>query len=188
MRPGPNSRRLRGRGSGPRRSGPGRSQNFDSNGPDVKVRGSAQQVVDKYLVLAREATTAGNPVMAEAYYQHAEHYFRVQSANNAANAAAANNGSSSHAGDQGGNGREQPAYEPDRPADGANGDNGAAEKVVEAVPAVAPQPAIESAPEPAAESGPEPSAEAASERSAPRRRRSRNRDSGPAKEPIEPPN
>ena len=70
---------MRGRGNGPRRNngGPSRSQHFESNGPDVKVRGNAQQVVEKYLALAREAATAGDPVMAENYYQHAEHYFRL---------------------------------------------------------------------------------------------------------------
>jgi len=71
---------MRGRGNGPRRNGggPSRSQHFESNGPDVKVRGNAQQVVEKYLTLAREAATAGDPVMAENYYQHAEHYYRIQ--------------------------------------------------------------------------------------------------------------
>lgn len=70
---------MRGRNNGSRRNnGPTRSQHFDSNGPDVKVRGNAQQVVEKYLALAREAATAGDPVMAENYYQHAEHYYRLQ--------------------------------------------------------------------------------------------------------------
>lgn len=71
---------MRGRGNGPRSNngGPSRSQHFESNGPDVKVRGNAQQVVEKYLTLAREAATAGDPVMAENYYQHAEHYYRIQ--------------------------------------------------------------------------------------------------------------
>lgn len=80
MRPGPNNRRMRGRGNGARRSGPSRTQHFDSNGPDLKVRGNAQQIVDKYQALAQEAMTAGNPVMAENYYQHAEHYLRILSA------------------------------------------------------------------------------------------------------------
>jgi len=85
MRSGPNTRRPMRRGNnnsgGGRRSGSPRSQSFDSNGPDIKVRGNAQQVVDKYQALAREASTAGDPVMAENYYQHAEHYFRVLNAN-----------------------------------------------------------------------------------------------------------
>ena len=81
MRPSPNNRRMRGRGNGGRRSGPSSSQHFDSNGPDLKVRGNASQIVDKYQTLAREATTSGDPVMAENYYQHAEHYLRILSAN-----------------------------------------------------------------------------------------------------------
>ena len=68
-------------GNSGRRGGSPRSQNFESNGPDIKVRGNAQQIVDKYQTLAREAATAGNPVMAENYYQHAEHYHRVLTAN-----------------------------------------------------------------------------------------------------------
>jgi len=73
---------MRSRNSG-RRNQSNRPQNFESSGPDIKVRGSAQQVVEKYLQLARDATMAGNPIMAENYYQHAEHYFRVQNANGA---------------------------------------------------------------------------------------------------------
>jgi len=87
MRSGPNNRRQNrrgGGGGGGRRGGQPRSQSIDSNGPDIKVRGNAQQVVDKYQALAREAATTGDPVMAENYYQHAEHYFRVLGANGAA--------------------------------------------------------------------------------------------------------
>jgi hypothetical protein len=81
MRSGPNPRRLRGRGSNSnRRNNAPRNQNFESNGPDVKVRGNAQQVVEKYLQLARDASTAGDPVAAENYFQHAEHYYRLQTA------------------------------------------------------------------------------------------------------------
>jgi len=67
-------------GNSGRRGGSPRTQNFESNGPDIRVRGNAQQIVDKYKTLAREAATAGNPVMAENYYQHAEHYHRVLTA------------------------------------------------------------------------------------------------------------
>ena len=80
MRSGPNNRRSRGRGNSGRGNRPQRNNNFDSSGPDTKVRGTAQQVVDKYQALAREAATAGDPVKAENYYQHAEHYYRVLSA------------------------------------------------------------------------------------------------------------
>lgn len=80
MRQGPNNKRMRSRGSGRKHSNP-RSYNYESNGPDVKVRGNAQQVVEKYLSLARDAYSAGDRVSAESYYQHAEHYYRVLNAN-----------------------------------------------------------------------------------------------------------
>ncbi len=57
-----------------------RHQSFDSNGPDVRVRGNAWQVYEKYQSLARDATSAGDRVMAESYLQHAEHYYRVTEA------------------------------------------------------------------------------------------------------------
>jgi len=50
---------------------------FDSNGPDIRVRGTAQQLFEKYLQLGRDATSGGDRVMAEGYLQYAEHYFRV---------------------------------------------------------------------------------------------------------------
>lgn len=74
MKQGSNSRRTRGRGNGRRQS---KNQNFDSNGPDVRVRGNAQQVLDKYLVLARDALAAGDRISSENYFQHAEHYYRI---------------------------------------------------------------------------------------------------------------
>src|SRR5579863_7242786 len=58
-----------------------RSQTFDSNGPNVKIRGNAYQVFERYLALAREAQTSGDRIAAENFYQHAEHYFRVMNAN-----------------------------------------------------------------------------------------------------------
>jgi hypothetical protein len=60
---------------------PHRSQTFDSNGPNVKIRGNAYQVYERYLGLAREAHSAGDRIAAENFFQHAEHYFRVMSAN-----------------------------------------------------------------------------------------------------------
>jgi hypothetical protein len=56
---------------------PNRNQIFDSSGPDVRVRGNAHQVFDKYQALAREAGASGDRVMAEAYWQYADHYFRL---------------------------------------------------------------------------------------------------------------
>ena len=68
-----------GGGGGPRP--PHRSQTFDSNGPNVKIRGNAYQVYERYLGLAREAQSSGDRVAAENFFQHAEHYFRVMNAN-----------------------------------------------------------------------------------------------------------
>ena len=74
MRPGQN-RRVRGRS---RSKGPNPlTRSYESNGPDVKVRGTAQHVADKYAQLARDAQSSGDPVAAENYYQHAEHYYRI---------------------------------------------------------------------------------------------------------------
>jgi hypothetical protein len=53
------------------------SRLYESNGPDVKIRGTASHVAEKYLQLARDAQSSGDPVAAENYYQHAEHYFRL---------------------------------------------------------------------------------------------------------------
>lgn len=64
------------------------NRSFDSNGPEVKVRGNASQVYEKYIVLARDATSSGNRVKAENLRQHAEHYFRINTEQEAAKAAA----------------------------------------------------------------------------------------------------
>jgi len=56
---------------------PNRNQIFDSSGPDVRVRGNAHQVFDKYQALAREAAASGDRILAEAYWQYADHYFRM---------------------------------------------------------------------------------------------------------------
>ncbi|MEM7224157.1 MAG: DUF4167 domain-containing protein [Pseudomonadota bacterium] len=76
MRQGNNSRRLRGRPNRKQHISP-RAQIYDSHGPDVRIRGNAPQVYEKYLALARDATAAGNRVGAESYFQFAEHYFRI---------------------------------------------------------------------------------------------------------------
>ncbi len=76
MRQSNNGRRTRG-GRPTRRPGPLKSQTFDSNGPEVRIRGNAHQVLEKYQNLARDAYTNGDRVMAESYYQFAEHYYRI---------------------------------------------------------------------------------------------------------------
>jgi hypothetical protein len=93
-----NMKRIRGRGHRPGGGGGGggnpmrhnggiplnRNHVFDSNGPDIRVRGTAQQLFEKYLQLGRDATSSGDRVMAESYFQHAEHYFRIINAMNQA--------------------------------------------------------------------------------------------------------
>ena len=83
MKQGSNNRRSRSRGGGKHNyggGGGGGRNSFESNGPDVKIRGSAQQVQEKYLTLAQDASSSGDWVAAEAYYQFAEHYYRVVNA------------------------------------------------------------------------------------------------------------
>jgi hypothetical protein len=95
-----NMKRMRGRQNRPGNGGGGggpapvrhqggniplnRNHSFDSSGPDVRVRGTAQQLFEKYLQLGRDATSGGDRVMAESYFQHAEHYFRILNAMNQA--------------------------------------------------------------------------------------------------------
>jgi hypothetical protein len=87
MRPGQN-KRMRGRPNNNRRGPNPLTRSYESNGPDVKIRGNAHHVAEKYLQLARDAHTGGDPVAAENYLQHAEHYFRLIAAAQAAQALA----------------------------------------------------------------------------------------------------
>jgi hypothetical protein len=134
MKQGQGSKRTRGRSGG--RRGSNRQQLFDSNGPSVRIRGNAFQVHEKYLALARDAAGAGDRVAAENYYQHAEHYFRIYSADQEERAQrSANNG---HAADSNrrhsGNGADRSQNQPHNAGNGdgrhehakANGANGSA--------------------------------------------------------------
>jgi hypothetical protein len=87
MRPGQN-KRMRGRPTNNRRGPNPLTRSYESNGPDVKIRGNAHHVAEKYLQLARDAHTGGDPVAAENYLQHAEHYFRLIATAQAAQALA----------------------------------------------------------------------------------------------------
>ena len=89
MRPGQNNnnnnnKRMRGRPTNNRRGPNPLTRSYESNGPDVKIRGNAHHVAEKYLQLARDAHTSGDPVAAENYLQHAEHYFRLSASAQAA--------------------------------------------------------------------------------------------------------
>jgi Domain of unknown function (DUF4167) len=101
MRPGQQNKRGRGRGNSGGSSGGGNpssggsssnnnnnnnfnrkgsnplTRTYDSSGPDVKIRGTAQHIAEKYSTLARDSHSSGDRVMAENYLQHAEHYYRI---------------------------------------------------------------------------------------------------------------
>ncbi len=90
MRQGQQNRRGRGRGSNNANTGGGGggsssnrkgqnplSRTYESSGPDVKIRGTAVQIAEKYTTLARDASSSGDVIMAENYLQHAEHYNRI---------------------------------------------------------------------------------------------------------------
>lgn len=84
MRHGGMGRRVRHRGGSNSNSNASRRPNqnqknrvFDSNGPDVRIRGTAYQITEKYAALAKDAATSGDRVLAESYLQHAEHYQRL---------------------------------------------------------------------------------------------------------------
>ncbi len=75
MRQGQQNRRGRGRNRKAHHNPLTRS--YESNGPDVKIRGTASHIAEKYMSLARDALASGDPVLAENYLQHAEHYNRI---------------------------------------------------------------------------------------------------------------
>lgn len=79
MRQGASNRRLRNRGGNGGQKKPQHNKNrvFDSSGPDVRIRGTAFQIAEKYETLAKDAASAGDRILAESYLQHAEHYQRI---------------------------------------------------------------------------------------------------------------
>src|SRR5215204_3022341 len=87
MRNGQNNKRMRNRNNSSNNNSSNNNNNrrgqnpmtrvFESNGPDIKIRGTASHVAEKYVQLARDAQASGDPVAAENYFQHAEHYFRL---------------------------------------------------------------------------------------------------------------
>ena len=96
------------------------NRTYDSSGPEVKIRGSASHVYEKYLQLARDANSGGDRIMAENYLQHAEHYYRIMAATAAQQAQyqaqqAAQNpqGQQQHA-------QAQPQSQPQQPVQGSS--------------------------------------------------------------------
>jgi len=131
-----NMKRMRGRGHRPGGGGGGgggglrhhgnsggggiplnRNHVFDSNGPDLRIRGTSQQLFEKYLQLGRDATSGGDRVMAESYFQHAEQYFRILNAMNQAAQQGQPNGQQQQPGPRRPYGEEsgQMSNEPDEP-------------------------------------------------------------------------
>ena len=105
MRQGQQNRRGRGRGRKPQNP---LARNFESNGPDVKIRGTAAHIAEKYMSLARDALASGDMIAAESYFQHAEHYNRIIMA-------AQSQFGPQHGGQpgEGGNGGFRPRWNPD---------------------------------------------------------------------------
>lgn len=83
MRQGQQNRRGRGRNNNHNNNNNNRknqnplTRSFESAGPDVKIRGTPSHIAEKYVSLARDAQSSGDPVLAENYLQHAEHYNRI---------------------------------------------------------------------------------------------------------------
>jgi hypothetical protein len=119
MRQGQQNRRGRGRGRKPQNP---LARNFESNGPDVKIRGTAAHIAEKYMSLARDALASGDLISAESYFQHAEHYNRIIMA-------AQSQFGPQHGGQpgEGGNGGFRPRWN----ADGSSDDDGSDDDVNE---------------------------------------------------------
>lgn len=78
MRHGTSNRRTRNRNNnGGGNKAPNKNRVFDSSGPEVRIRGTAHQINEKYMALAKDAESSGDHTLAQSYMQHAEHYQRV---------------------------------------------------------------------------------------------------------------
>jgi hypothetical protein len=96
------------------------NRTFDSSGPEIKIRGSASHVYEKYLQLARDANSAGDRVMAENYLQHAEHYYRIMAAAAAQQAQYAAQQAAQNPRPVGADGQPVPQAAPPQPQNGAS--------------------------------------------------------------------
>ena len=124
MRQPQNAKRGRGRGrrgnSGGQPHVPNRNTSYESNGPDVKLRGNAQQLYEKYIALAHDASCSGERISAEAYSQFADHYFRLhQAALGAAEARRQNDGAGDQAGQPRNKAQPESSGAVDRQSEGA---------------------------------------------------------------------
>lgn len=93
-------------------------RNFDSNGPEVKIRGTASHIFERYCQLARDANSSGDRVQAESFLQHAEHYYRIMLAQGVAPAQRAANAANGAPQNGNGNGNGQPHPQQQQPQAG----------------------------------------------------------------------
>ncbi|WP_341705793.1 DUF4167 domain-containing protein [Ferrovibrio sp.] len=111
--------------------GGGSHRNFDSNGPDVKIRGTASHIFERYCQLARDANSSGDRVGAENYLQHAEHYYRIMLAQGVTPMQrASGNPANAQAGNGNGQGNGQPQQPQQQPS--ADGEQPSLEMELEA--------------------------------------------------------
>ncbi len=132
MRQPQNAKRGRGRGrrgnNNAQPNVPNRNTSYESNGPDVKLRGNAQQLNEKYMALAHDAAAAGERITAEACTQFADHYYRLHQAA----IDAAEERKAQHAERQSRSGSPQPTIEEpaaENTADGSAADDGTSERL-----------------------------------------------------------
>jgi hypothetical protein len=162
------------------------ARNYESSGPDVKIRGTAAQVAEKYMALARDAAASGDSIMAENYLQHAEHYNRIIMAAQA-QAAPMHQHQPQHGGEpmHGMNGQHRPQADA-QPMMREPQPLPAMEQPSLLPPGMEPQPDILASPSPAdadAEASPAPQTQSAAPRDNDGRRRRRRYPSGSAGRP-----
>ncbi len=114
----PNKNRARGRSN---RRAPNPNRSFESNGPEGKIRGNASQVYEKYSQLARDAQATGDPIAAEGFWQHAEHYYRIMSSQQPNNRPQQNGGGDYDQNGQPGMDEDRDFVEQDQPDDPRRG-------------------------------------------------------------------
>jgi len=173
MKQGSNRRpRSRGNPNSNNKQRSGGRNSYDSNGPAGKVRGTAQQVLDKYQALGRDAMTAGDRIAAESFFQFAEHYHRIVNVDGAPATPTQNNQNNQNGQNQNRHdrqGSDQPEVVVDVPVIDVSAEETAPEVVAEP----ASSEAVEAVIEPVLDLGEPPAAPKEEAPKAPRRRRSR---------------
>jgi len=175
MKQGSNRRpRSRGNPNSNNKQRSGGRNSYDSNGPAGKVRGTAQQVLDKYQALGRDAMTAGDRIAAESFFQFAEHYHRIVNVDGAPATPNQNNQNNQNSQDQNRDHHDrQGSDQPEAVVDVPVIDVSAPEVTPELVAAPTDSGADEAVIEPVLDLGEQPAAPKEEAPKAPRRRRSR---------------